>query len=222
MISLLLTASVQSFDPLPRTDTPLQFDTLGFFPGPFPLVPFLRDVAPASGAIYTSNFRLASSGGLVPICAGVNPQSGANVAIFATPTTGNMTTTARCIRLDEFYHGCTTTSVQGNLNVPFGCRVVLKSFDDDDALVETKEVIFTPKQLPLADMNRAIVSLKPAKVVTFTAFILPEFVDIVQDALSGLGLGLPIAELLATATGSLFDNIRYVQSDDDAVCGGRF
>lgn len=128
--------------------------------------------------------------------AGIDPESGKNIALLQLPASGSFSTTARCFELSDFYVGCTTANLEGVVNVPLPCTVTLKAYNAKNQLVDTKEAKFTPNGLLKSTMDRFVVKLKPAKTVT---------VDVAILDLKSIGSG---------ATAALFDDVSYTQYDD--------
>jgi hypothetical protein len=142
--------------------------------------------------------------------AGIDPQSGENVALLQMPASGSFSTTGRCFELYDFYVGCTTANIQGAVNKPLPCTVTLNAYNAENELVDTKMVKFTPNGLPKSTMDRFVVELKPAKTVQVDVAIL-------NPNLERIG---------SVATAALFDDISYTQYDHSRTgvvsCGKGF
>ena len=140
--------------------------------------------------------------------AGIDPQSGKNVALLQMPASGSFSTTARCFKLSDLYVGCTTANLEGAVNIPLPCTVTLRAYNAENKLVDTQKVEFTPNSQPKSTMDRFVVELKPAKTVT---------VDVAILNLGSIG---------SAATAALFDNVSYTQYDQSqtgrASCGEGF
>jgi hypothetical protein len=164
----------------------------------------------SDGGIAYNNFRLTSpQGGTVQQLTGTRATSPPNAAILTLPAQGSFATTGRCVKLQELFVGCSTTDVQGAVNVPLSCRVQLTAYNGQEVVVGTQSFTSTPTNPLLSDMTRAVVQLPPAKVIFVNATIL--------DLPGGLGTAVVAA---------LFDNVTYIQYDSSATginaCGSGF
>jgi hypothetical protein len=144
-----------------------------------------------------------TSGGALGIATGIIPESGENTALLHLPATGNLTTQGKCLKLEEFYAGCTTTNVQPNVNVNLGCRITVSAYGSKGQFLTSQDFTFTPDNLVLSKMDKFEPTLPPAKTYKFVASILPEFMGSVGPAV----------------TAALFDNVKTIQYNDVTKCG---
>lgn len=164
----------------------------------------------SDGGIAYNKFGLVSpQGGTVQQVTGNRPVSPPNAAILVNPAQGSFATTGHCVKLQEFYFGCSTTNLQSAVNVPLSCRVQLTAYNGQTIVVGTQSFTSTPTNPLVSDLTRAVVKLPPAKVIFVNATI----------------LNLP-GNLGTAVTAALFDNVTYTQYDSSTVgiraCGSGF
>ena len=128
------------------------------------------------------------------------------------PAQGSLATSGRCFDLKQLYFGCTAANVQSSANVPLPCNITLTAYGGGNRQVGQQNFTFTPSNPLVSNMQVANVRLPPADVI------------LVQAAISVLNLPLPLPT--NALTGAVFDNVTYVEYDNNdagiAACGAGF
>jgi hypothetical protein len=148
-----------------------------------------------------------TSGGGLRIATGITPKSGKNVALLYFPAKGNLTIDkGSCLKLEEFYAGCTTTNVEPIANVNFNCHITVSAYCSKGQFLADQDFEFKSDGLVSSKMGKFVATLPAAKTYRFVASILPGYLG-------------PIGPEL---TAALFDNVKTVQYKDLLSCGKAF
>ncbi|KAF2788348.1 hypothetical protein K505DRAFT_366563 [Melanomma pulvis-pyrius CBS 109.77] len=155
------------------------------------------------GVIYNSFNYYTSDSSTLQI-AGLRRVSGSNAAVLIQSSTGSIATTGRCVKLQDFWFGCSALNGIPSENIPMQCNLTLTAYKADGTVAKKQDFLYTPNNRVLADMKHEIVEFPGARVIYVETSIMID------------GWAIPAGPTADEFSAASFDNVTYTQYEGNS------